>query len=173
MRKGRNKKTVLIVVLLLVVGTGLLGFNNLSGLFGGPGAAARSTREVAMSCTLDMYTQFHIHPRLTTVVNGEPQTVPASIGITLGCMHPIHTHDASGSIHVESPEQRDFTLGDFFAVWGQAFNKNEISTSGGDYKTDANHEIVMTVDGKTSDQYENLVLKDLQQIAIEYKVVNK
>jgi hypothetical protein len=31
---------------------------------------------------------------------------------------PLHTHDTSGIIHVESPTVRSFTLGEFVDLWG-------------------------------------------------------
>src|SRR5262245_14575940 len=61
----------------------------------------------------------HLHPHLTILVNGSPVTVPAGIGIKAAGDLPLHTHDASGTIHVESPGARTFTLADFFAVWGR------------------------------------------------------
>jgi hypothetical protein len=32
-------------------------------------------------------------------------------------MSPLHTHDASGTIHVESNTKRDFRLGEFLDIW--------------------------------------------------------
>ncbi len=167
--KKKSNKTVLTVVLVIVMVFGLLGFGSIKQFFGGSSGASSSTREIAMSCTLDMYTQFHIHPHLRIIINGAEQIIPASIGISLSCMHPLHTHDTTGTIHVEAPEQRDFTLGDFFAVWNKPFDKNQVL----DYKADAAHEIAMTVDGQPSGAYENLVFKDNQQIVIEYKSSTK
>jgi len=65
-------------------------------------------------------TVLHIHQHLDLYVNGRRVTVPAGIGIddTQGYISPLHTHDESGVIHVESPDVRTFTLGQFFAVWG-------------------------------------------------------
>lgn len=40
--------------------------------------------------------------------------------------NPIHTHDDTGIIHIESPVKRDFTLADFFAVWNKPFSKDQI-----------------------------------------------
>ena len=62
----------------------------------------------------------HNHDLLQIYVNGSPVQVPALIGIdqTAGYLTSLHTHDASGIIHVESPEARSFTLGQFFDVWG-------------------------------------------------------
>jgi hypothetical protein len=35
------------------------------------------------------------------------------------CFYWLHTHVADGIIHVESPVQRTYNLGDFFDEWGQ------------------------------------------------------
>ena len=161
----KNKKNILVGILVLVMAFGLLGSTGIVSFFTGSKNSSLSTRELAMSCTLDMYTQFHIHPQLKIIINGAPQTIPAGIGISLACMHPLHTHDATGTIHVESPEQRDFTLGDFFAVWEKPFSNDQIFDSA----ADATHEIVMTVDGQPSQEFEQLVFKDKQQIVVEYK----
>src|SRR5712671_5401660 len=92
-------------------------------------SASRTNREVALLCTTDMATQFHIHPVLKIVINGQQQTIPANIGIRSNCMNSLHTHDDSGTLHVESPEKRDFTLADFFAVWGKTYTKDQILDS--------------------------------------------
>ncbi len=57
-------------------------------------------------------------------IDGQPITVPANIGIDQGhgFLSPIHTHDATGIIHVESRVVRDFTLGEYFDVWGVRFD---------------------------------------------------
>ncbi len=60
----------------------------------------------------------HIHSRLELYVHGQRVPVPAEVGITPDITSPLHTHDATGVIHVESSEQRTFTLGEFFDVWG-------------------------------------------------------
>jgi hypothetical protein len=61
----------------------------------------------------------HIHQHLDLFVDGRRVPVPAGIGIDPAVGYaPLHTHDASGVIHVESPTDLTYTLGDFFAVWG-------------------------------------------------------
>jgi hypothetical protein len=62
----------------------------------------------------------HIHEHLDLFVNGKHVAVPAEIGIDPGgrFLAPLHTHDSSGVIHVESPVQRSYTLGEFFGIWG-------------------------------------------------------
>jgi len=66
----------------------------------------------------------HTHQHLDLYVDGSHVTIHAGIGIdtTVGIIAPIHTHDATGIIHVESPVVRDFTLGELFAVWGVRFD---------------------------------------------------
>jgi len=66
----------------------------------------------------------HIHQHIDVFVDGQKVTVPALIGIHEQgefFISPIHTHDSSGVIHVESPTQRAYTLGEFFDVWGVRF----------------------------------------------------
>ena len=108
--------------LTLIVGGALVAIGGVAifaaKVFSGP-TTPRTNREVALDCTTDMATQFHIHPHLAIFVNGQNVEVPANIGVTRICMNALHTHDTSGTIHVESPEKRDFALADFFAVWNK------------------------------------------------------
>ena len=107
----------------------------------------------------------HIHPNLSIFINDEQVVVPEMIGIDDLCMRALHTHETTGKIHIEYPEKHTFTLGDFFANWKQAYNKDRIF----DYTVDDTHVIRMTVDGEESDEYEDLILEDLQDIVIYYE----
>src|SRR5581483_5991449 len=61
---------------------------------------------------------FHIHQHLDIFVNGKRVTVPALIGIDdSSFITEMHTHDASGVLHVESAKNRPYTLGQFFGEW--------------------------------------------------------
>jgi hypothetical protein len=60
----------------------------------------------------------HVHANLRIFVHGEPVEVPSGIGITQDEIASLHTHDDTGTIHVESEVARDFTLGEFMDVWG-------------------------------------------------------
>jgi hypothetical protein len=68
----------------------------------------------------------HIHQHLVVYVNGKQVTVPPEIGIAPadGFVTELHTHDATGIIHVESPTQATFTLGQFFCEWGVKLTAN-------------------------------------------------
>lgn len=108
---------------------------------------------------------FHIHPTLSIMVEGQERTVPADIGILQKCLYWVHTHDATGMIHIESPVQRDFTLGDFFDIWGQPLNSKRFLAK----TIDANHSFRAYVDGQLylGDPRE-IVLKDMEKIALMY-----
>lgn len=61
----------------------------------------------------------HWHSHLDIVVNGAPVTVPADVGWGSDVQSPLHTHDDTGTIHLESGDANaTFTLGEFFDVWG-------------------------------------------------------
>jgi hypothetical protein len=124
-----------------------------------------SSREVALLCTTDLATQYHIHPVLKIIINGEQKTIPTDLGIQPSCMTSIHTHSGDGIIHVESPVEKDFTLGDFFAVWQKDFSKERIL----DAIVDTSSEIVVTVNGELVDTYENTILEDKYSIIISYQ----
>jgi len=66
----------------------------------------------------------HIHQHIDIIIRGASVQVPTQIGIVISpsvLFAPIHTHDANGIIHIESPVVRDFSLGEFFDVWGVRF----------------------------------------------------
>ena len=110
----------------------------------------------------------HIHPLLTIYIDNEQVAIPENIGVSLTCMKALHTHDKTGKIHIEYPTKHEFTLGDFFANWGQAFTRGQFL----DKIVDDNHIITITVDGQESTENENLILKDEQIIIIRYEQKN-
>ncbi len=76
----------------------------------------------------------HVHQHLALFVNGKQIAIPKYVGFvpsssnpSAGCLYWIHTHDAEGIIHVESPHVRLFHLGDFFAIWGQPLRANDVA----------------------------------------------
>src|SRR5437870_966872 len=68
----------------------------------------------------------HIHQHLDIWVRGQPVEVPGGIGINAGqgFLSPLHTHNTTGVIHIESPAQRSFTLGQFFDIWGVGLSRD-------------------------------------------------
>ncbi|MEY9862388.1 hypothetical protein ABH935_008033 [Catenulispora sp. GAS73] len=102
---------------------------------------------------------YHVHSHLTLYINGMEQWVPAGVGVTrpvvLDPTRPdpsiteahsfywLHTHDESGVIHEEAPTPHDFTLGQFFDLWGQPLDRHEVGPAQGD--------VTVWVDGKSYD----------------------
>jgi len=109
-------------------------------------------------------TVMHIHTHLDVVVNGNSFAVPAKIGIAAGFISPIHTHDTSGVIHIESPVQKDFKLGQFFDEWGVTLNDNCVAS----YCADNNNKLVAAVNGKAVTAIHEYILKAHDQIELWY-----
>ena len=109
----------------------------------------------------------HIHQHIDLSINGQSVAIPADIGINQleGFISPIHTHDPSGLIHVESNVVRDFTLGQFFDIWGVRFTASCI----GGYCADAMHTLKVYANGTlVSGDPRNLVLAAHQEIMVVY-----
>lgn len=71
-----------------------------------------------IECDTTEYVTFHIHAHLDVFVDGKPAVVPAQIGIEDNtCLYWLHTHSPDGVIHMESPTEKQFTLGQFFDIW--------------------------------------------------------
>ncbi len=89
---------------------------------------------------------YHIHAHLQVYVNGQSKALPAAIGL-LGpvaeqtpdgpfygaqqCYYWLHTHASDGIIHIESPTQRIYTLGDFFNEWRQPLSPTQVASASG------------------------------------------
>ena len=77
-----------------------------------------------ISCDKTEHLIYHNHTKL--VIKNQTQTVavPSNIGIIPNeCIFWLHTHDDSGIIHVESPSETSFSLGQFLQVW-KSFDNN-------------------------------------------------
>jgi hypothetical protein len=61
----------------------------------------------------------HIHALLSIYQDGARLALPGSIGRDTGCEYELHTHEGSGTIHIETDTPKVFTLGQFFSLWGQ------------------------------------------------------
>ncbi len=109
-------------------------------------------------------TVMHIHQHLDLVINGETITVPAAIGIATSFISPLHTHDTTGILHVESPVQKDFTLGQFFDEWGVDFNDNCLANN----CVDDTHKLIVFVNGELITSFRSYVLKGHDEIYIWY-----
>ena len=66
---------------------------------------------------------FHIHVHLTMYIDGKSVEPPANVGIASdqSCYYWLHTHDATGVVHIESPAGHSYVLGNFFDEWSTQF----------------------------------------------------
>ncbi|HEY4217940.1 MAG TPA: hypothetical protein VGM67_12435 [Gemmatimonadaceae bacterium] len=73
----------------------------------------------------------HIHQHVVIFDHGKQVPIPENVGqVPLArCLYWIHTHTPDGIIHIEAPQNRSFTLGDFFAVWGQPLSRTQAATA--------------------------------------------
>ena len=84
-----------------------------------------------ISCDAQEGQRIHIHQHLAIYDHGKAVVIPQYIGIPPAgrCIYWLHTHTPDGIIHVEAPMDRSFTLGDFFAVWGQRLDRKHAAAT--------------------------------------------
>ena len=100
-------------------------------------------------------------------VRGKVYAVPAGIGIDYHerFISPLHTHDYTGIMHVESPTVRKFTLGQWFDVWGLRFSKSSL----GGYTAKGKERVWVFVNGKRwLGDPRQVVLKEHQEIVVAF-----
>lgn len=112
-------------------------------------------------------TAFHIHQHIDIFINGEKIPTPADIGVNEGAqfISALHTHVADGIIHIESDKARDFTLGQFFDIWGVRFTDSCL----GSYCNDNGKKPTIFSNGKEiTNGFRSLVLEPHQEIVVVY-----
>jgi hypothetical protein len=177
-RSERRRRLIAVVVGIVVAAALIVGFITLGAkkqpgpntplAFPAPvGAEVKTAVESAGLQVLGQeMLQYHIHSHLQVSDNGTDVTVPANIGIQQGVgLSPLHTHDSTGVIHVESETKGDYTLGQFFKEW----NVPLMSTCIGPKCADATHELKVYVDGKpfTGDP-NTITLANHEDISVAY-----
>jgi hypothetical protein len=109
----------------------------------------------------------HIHAHIDVIVDGRPVEVPANLGIDLigRQISPLHTHDTSGIVHIESPVKVPFSLGQFMTEWEVAMTETTI----GGLKALAGKQFRAYVDGKPySGDPSAISFENHQEIALVY-----
>jgi hypothetical protein len=117
----------------------------------------------------------HYHAHVDIVASGRKVTVPAGIGFVVSHdkvtgLAPLHTHDDSGIIHIESATPHPFTLGQVFTEWGVALSATQL----GGLHVDSTHVLAAYVNGRrfTGDPA-TLRLKGHLEIALWYGPIGK
>jgi len=94
-----------------------------------------------IGCDASEQIAYHVHTHLSVHVDGTLRPLPAGIGIVAPvaqatadgpfdsatrCYYWLHVHAQDGVIHIESPTERSYTLGEFFDIWRQPFSSTQI-----------------------------------------------
>lgn len=118
---------------------------------------------------------WHAHASLRAWILDHWHPIPGNLGVSSTCLRPIHTHSgydpATGwvTLHLGGPFAKDFTVGDFFHIWGEPFSSTRIFT----WSVDGTNRITVFVDtgsGRSvSTAYGAQVLRDGYQIEIRYE----
>jgi hypothetical protein len=97
----------------------------------GPGSADPASGPIdGIPCDANPHDHdFHIHAHLNIRVDGVLTLPPANVGVRAGCTYWLHTHAPYGVIHVESPDEQAFVLGQFFAIWGKPLSSSRVGDS--------------------------------------------
>ncbi len=112
-----------------------------------PASTAATGQTVdGIQCNAAEQTIYHIHTHLAVYVNGTARQIPLGIGVVqpsvsqtpngpfasaTHCYYWLHTHANDGIIHIESPTQRTYTLGNFFDIWRQPLSATQAGTATG------------------------------------------
>lgn len=113
----------------------------------------------------------HYHAHVSLFVEGERIAIPAAVGVvdpeivdgfvqSGSCLYWMHTHDATGLVHVEPPSPDDFTLGHLFDVWGRSLSSGEVAGHAG--------ELSVFVDGERySGDVRGIVLESGMHVSLQ------
>lgn len=87
-------------------------------------------------CLVSQPAAYHVHTHLSIFLNGEALALPPRVGFVTGapggdCHYPLHTHDATGMIHVHGTAPALFTLGQFFQTWGHSLISSNVADLSG------------------------------------------
>ena len=109
---------------------------------------------------------YHVHDKFYIYINGKESPIPANFGIDPQgrFIAPIHTHDTTGIIHLESAKQYPFTIGQVFDIWGVKFTGNQI----GGYTAGNGNVLQVYVNGKQVSDPVNTKLKAHDVVIVGY-----
>jgi hypothetical protein len=174
-KSSHTKLIVAIVLIVLVVGGGWYYISASSA--SSPGSTNCASFPFPPIGNQDLAE--HYHALILIYVNGQQINVPANVGEgdSGPCTQPLHVHaDSSGTnvIHIETPQERTYSVGDFFKVWAATpnvggptpvvFNQNQLFN----YTTSSGYELRMYVNGQQSTAFNSLVLESHMVIVIVY-----
>src|SRR5579864_6727275 len=189
-KRKRKQRTVISLViaavLISIIGVGVYALSRNAGNGG----------NFPFACLGQEYVTLHVHPWLRIWINTgngiANVTIPAAVGIlnpgytttstgvqavsSGSCYEPMHTHDTSGIIHIESTStSNQYTLCNFFDIWRVTcvihssycvnlggsnrpivFNQTDILG----YSSPQGHTVSLIVDGQNSTAAGSLLLNN-------------
>lgn len=143
---------------------------DLQGVLTGPGPWPANTADLAQRLNaLNLPPEgaaLHNHAFLAIDVDGSSLPVAADIGLSGTAASPLHTHDTTGVIHIESGDASfRSTLGEFFDVWGVKLT----STCVGGYCNTGDQQLRVFVDGKAfAGDPRTIALTEHRDIVVTY-----
>jgi multiple sugar transport system ATP-binding protein len=85
-------------------------------------------------CQKDVQTGYQAEAHLGILLNiqpdgtGDQKNIPDNVGRQApGCTYWLTTSATDGVIHIQAPKQQDFTLQEFFDIWGQQLSKDTVA----------------------------------------------
>ncbi|SAK98647.1 hypothetical protein AWB77_05873 [Caballeronia fortuita] len=78
-------------------------------------------------CAAGMAETFHVHSHVAIFKDGQWLAFPKNVGILPQCNYETHTHDNTGIVHIETPNIKNFTLGQVFDIWGQPLSSTNVA----------------------------------------------
>jgi hypothetical protein len=158
-RRKRKYMMIIIPVIIAVAAASIAG----AILYQPPPTAMAIS---GIECNRSEQLNYHIHSGLDIFIDGVQQQIPSNIGIlpSPSCLYWLHTHSADGIIHVEAPEAREFTVGQFLDIWEQTLTN---STAFFDSVSDM--PVTAYVDGQRFEgDYRTIPLESLREIVLAY-----
>jgi hypothetical protein len=100
-------------------------------------AGGQGAQVDGIPCETNEEVVVHFHVHLAIYNHGKQLAVPEFAGMAPSggslCLYWLHTHDASGVIHIEAaqaeaPQGGLYTLGTFFDIWGYTLSRTQIAS---------------------------------------------
>ncbi|MGI0047638.1 MAG: hypothetical protein ACREBB_10705 [Nitrosotalea sp.] len=114
--KRNDKNTIIaIAIIIAVVATLVVVVYVLNQT---PVSSSQAAIIDGIMCDDARYDNFHINAHLNVFIDGQPYVVPEKIGVVNNtCLYWINTSDTTGIIHIETPNDEQFTLNQLFDIW--------------------------------------------------------
>lgn len=152
----KSKVRLILLLILSILGAVFFAYFRRHGWF-------QTKAQILSACTGHAPGNFHYHANFEIRQDEKRIDIPANIGVIGDCIHPVHTHDMSGLIHVDYPKDIPFTLGDLFDTIGIIFNDEQIGLV---KKHDGYTVLVLVDDRPRKNNYRGIILKDKETIKI-------